>query len=359
MDQAKIGSFLKELRKERSLTQEQLAEKFGVSGRTVSRWENGNNMPDISILVELAEFYGTDIREILAGERSEETAMDEEMKDTLVKVAEYTDAEKEKILKSLLNGIITGACAFLFLFVMLMFNATVGLKDKADIGASAFIAWIGLSVMTGSIISVMQIKGNMTKNRMTKLRKIGIPLCICLMIVCAFTIAVFTTSLFRSEELARDTTDTADYGDWYGLLSHTNLYVFPQEIPEGASDVEYSFYNDDSLLGESSLVYLKCRYDDDELEREIARLKSIDGIRKDTENYNGTAYVTMLLKYETEYALVTDDNSIVYLCIHEGRNPRTAYTAYLRKNTAAESDLFSVYDFSDYDDYKYWPQTWK
>lgn len=46
MDQIQIGSFLKTLRLEKSLTQEQLAEQFGVTGRTVSRWENGNNMPD-------------------------------------------------------------------------------------------------------------------------------------------------------------------------------------------------------------------------------------------------------------------------------------------------------------------------
>lgn len=58
MDQVKIGRFMRELRKEKALTQEQLAEKFGVSNRTVSRWENGNNMPDISILIELADFYG-------------------------------------------------------------------------------------------------------------------------------------------------------------------------------------------------------------------------------------------------------------------------------------------------------------
>ena len=51
MDQKKIGGFLKELRKERNLTQEDLAEQFNVSDRTVSRWETGSNMPDISILV--------------------------------------------------------------------------------------------------------------------------------------------------------------------------------------------------------------------------------------------------------------------------------------------------------------------
>ena len=47
MDQKKIGGFLKELRNQKGLTQEQLAEQFCVSSRTVSRWENGNNMPDL------------------------------------------------------------------------------------------------------------------------------------------------------------------------------------------------------------------------------------------------------------------------------------------------------------------------
>ncbi len=48
MDQKKIGKFLKELRNEKQLTQEQLAAVFNVSSRTVSRWETGNNLPDIS-----------------------------------------------------------------------------------------------------------------------------------------------------------------------------------------------------------------------------------------------------------------------------------------------------------------------
>ena len=61
MDQMKIGAFLKELRKEKNLTQQQLAEQLNVSGRTVSRWETGTNMPDISILVDLAKFYDVSI----------------------------------------------------------------------------------------------------------------------------------------------------------------------------------------------------------------------------------------------------------------------------------------------------------
>ena len=51
MDQKKTGSFLRELRKEKQLTQEQLAERFGVTNRSVSRWETGSNMPDLSIQI--------------------------------------------------------------------------------------------------------------------------------------------------------------------------------------------------------------------------------------------------------------------------------------------------------------------
>ena len=55
MDQVKIGSFIKELRKEKGLTQEQQAEQFQVSRRTISRWETGSNLPDLDLLIEMAD----------------------------------------------------------------------------------------------------------------------------------------------------------------------------------------------------------------------------------------------------------------------------------------------------------------
>ena len=70
MDQKKIGNFLKALRKEKEMTQEQLAEQFNVSSRTVSRWENGNNLPDLDILIEISDYYEIDLREIFNGERT-------------------------------------------------------------------------------------------------------------------------------------------------------------------------------------------------------------------------------------------------------------------------------------------------
>ncbi len=82
-----------------------LAEKLNVSNRTISRWETGNNLPDISLLVELSEFYHVSISEIVDGERKSEK-MDQETKDTAVKMAEYSKnevkTEKKKVISSLL-----------------------------------------------------------------------------------------------------------------------------------------------------------------------------------------------------------------------------------------------------------------
>lgn len=87
MDTIKIGKFLAELRRERELTQEQLAEKLGTSNKTISRWENGNYMPPVEMLMELSEFYGVSINELLSGRRLDESetrsAAEENLKNVL------------------------------------------------------------------------------------------------------------------------------------------------------------------------------------------------------------------------------------------------------------------------------------
>ena len=93
VDKIKIGNFLRQLRTEKGMTQEDLAEKFGVSSRSVSRWENGNTMPELGILVELADFYDVDIKEMIDGDR-ESKIMEKEAKETLLRVAEYSKEEK-------------------------------------------------------------------------------------------------------------------------------------------------------------------------------------------------------------------------------------------------------------------------
>ncbi len=117
IDQIKIGGFLRELRKEKELTQEQLAEKFGVSSRSVSRWENGNTMPELGILVELADYYEVDIKEIIDGERKSEI-MEKEQKETLRKVADYAEAEKKLVVKRRCIVTFVGTLMFAFSFMI-------------------------------------------------------------------------------------------------------------------------------------------------------------------------------------------------------------------------------------------------
>lgn len=119
MDQKKVGSFLRELRKEKQLTQEQLAERFGVTNRSVSRWETGSNMPDLSILVELADFYDADIRDIIDGERKGED-MNKEEKERLQLVADYAETEKNTLLMRLRIFSIVGLVSLIAGLVMLV-----------------------------------------------------------------------------------------------------------------------------------------------------------------------------------------------------------------------------------------------
>lgn len=121
MDQQKIGSFLKGLRQEKKLTQDQLAEHLSVSRRTVSRWETGSNLPDLSVLVELADFYNVDLTEIFHGERRNET-MDAELKDTLLQAADYTRSIKEKIIRRMHLLFIIGCISFIFYLSVLFFG---------------------------------------------------------------------------------------------------------------------------------------------------------------------------------------------------------------------------------------------
>ena len=133
MDQIKVGAFLKDLRKEKGITQEQLAEKLGVSGRTISRWETGNNMPDISLLVEIAEFFDVSIPEIIKGERKSEN-MKNETKEVAETMSDYAKAEKEQLIKSFRNMSIIGLVALLVYMVM----RETGVYDRNNLLRYAF-----------------------------------------------------------------------------------------------------------------------------------------------------------------------------------------------------------------------------
>ncbi len=150
MDQVKIGQFLKELRKEKNMTQASLAEVLNVSGRTVSRWETGNNMPDISLIVELAEFYQVSIPEIINGERKSGN-MNQETKDTALKIAEYSK-NKFKIEMSKIVSIL-----MMVFGVFIMCSALAIFPNESSWGCiyaiiGAVILTVGVYINTKTIL---------------------------------------------------------------------------------------------------------------------------------------------------------------------------------------------------------------
>lgn len=150
MDTKKIGEFLKILRKEKGLTQEQLAEILLVSGRTISRWETGTNMPDLSILIQMAEFYAVDVKEILDGERKSDN-MDKELKETLFKVADYNKLEKEKVTKAgnIAFGLTFAVCAVMIVIQLLIAGELAIVAGETVVLLVGGVAYIGVMTYNG------------------------------------------------------------------------------------------------------------------------------------------------------------------------------------------------------------------
>lgn len=100
MNQAAIGSYIAKKRREKNLTQEQLAETLGVSNKTISKWENGKCMPDYSIIEQLCKELSVTLSELIAAEDSVRVYDDEQILDLLRRMQEL---ERQK---NILYGII-------------------------------------------------------------------------------------------------------------------------------------------------------------------------------------------------------------------------------------------------------------
>ena len=167
MDQKKIGAFLKALRAEKGLTQEQLAEKMLVSSRTVSRWETGSNLPDLSVLVEIADFYGVELRELLDGERRPQTMEEptkQDTRDTLQIAAGYSAEVNRQITRNLNWMSWLGVAAFSLYGALEVFDLLYGALEVFDLAAKGWTMYLadfalggsfgillGLALMTGPV----------------------------------------------------------------------------------------------------------------------------------------------------------------------------------------------------------------
>lgn len=138
MDQAKVGKFIAALRKEQGLTQEALGQKLGVTNKTVSRWENGNYMPDIELLVPLGEALGVSVNELLAGERLTNEQFRKQADENLVEAMQescFTVEERKRFFRKKWRRDHLG------LILVLMLAAVLVTVDLSIRQLSAFV-WV-------------------------------------------------------------------------------------------------------------------------------------------------------------------------------------------------------------------------
>ena len=118
MDTRKLGLFLKQLRKENNMTQEQLGERIGVTNKTISRWETGGYMPPVESLILLSDLYGISINELLAGESVEDDKIKEVADENVTIVLEELEKGYQKFENKML--VILGLTTILTIAILIL-----------------------------------------------------------------------------------------------------------------------------------------------------------------------------------------------------------------------------------------------
>ena len=130
MNQEKIGKFILELRREKNMTQQELADKIGVTDRAISKWENGRGLPDLSLMIPLCKELGITINELISGEQIEKEDYQSKLEENIFKTIDYTNkksANKNKIFKIVVGTIIT-----IILIIGLMFFVDVNRMNNNE-----------------------------------------------------------------------------------------------------------------------------------------------------------------------------------------------------------------------------------
>ncbi len=155
MDQIKIGKFISKCRKEKKMTQAQLAEKLNITDRAVSKWETGRGMPDSSIMLELCNELGITVNELLCGERLKMDDYNLKFEENLLAVQKEKEESDRRMLKlEMVIGIIS-SIAFLVLVFTALFAGLYPIARVALISIGALIFITGVA----NAIKIEQIAG--------------------------------------------------------------------------------------------------------------------------------------------------------------------------------------------------------
>ena len=155
MDQIKIGRFIAERRKNKNLTQAQLAEKLGITDRAVSKWENGRSLPDSSIMLELCELLEITVNDLLSGEV---VLMDEYNKEMEKKMLELVKEKESADKKLLVIETAMGIVSVTFMLALCVVAAFVPSADWLRI-VLIVIGALPILILTPFMIKIEQTAG--------------------------------------------------------------------------------------------------------------------------------------------------------------------------------------------------------
>lgn len=155
MDQIKIGKFISSKRKEKGLTQGNIAERLGVSDRAVSKWENGLSMPDYSIMNELCNILGISINELFSGETIDKKDNEKKLLENLIEMTKLKEERDKELLRiEIILGILITAIFLLLCF----FINYVEMENYLKV-ILFLIGFIPFIVMTFYALRIEQVAG--------------------------------------------------------------------------------------------------------------------------------------------------------------------------------------------------------
>ncbi len=120
MDQIKIGKFISKMRREKNLTQMQLADKLGITDRAVSKWETGRSLPDASVMLDLCGLLGITVNDLLNGEVVSMANYNEKMEKNLIDMVRQKEEADKRLLKM---EIVIGVVSSVFFITMVIISA--------------------------------------------------------------------------------------------------------------------------------------------------------------------------------------------------------------------------------------------
>lgn len=155
MDAIRIGQFLKELRKENNMTQEQLGERIGVTNKTISKWETGNYMPPVDCLKSLSDIYQISINEILAGERLKQENYKEAAEDNIKYTLKKAETESKTFENKML--IIMGISTILAIAIILLLPDAGSLPVEEKVKEIIICVLVVLMVLLSNTLNLIAV----------------------------------------------------------------------------------------------------------------------------------------------------------------------------------------------------------